>query len=357
MTILNKNFKLIGAGVLVASLSGCSTVSNLVGKIGGDYRSDQDKLATKLEMPPNIMEFRTLDQELLTMNVADLSKVDKVPSYQAEGIKVNSNLSERWLELSDLDSKSTWTLMRNFVESQGFQIQDERLDIGLLETNYVAREDIAPTELEESFLTRLLNKWRPEVAGGVYDKFTIRVEADEAQPDLVTRVYFRHHMMVAKMDDETTQWQVRPYDPMLETIALYKAMVFLGASQELAVAEIESATLYEGGKKGDEFSSIVLAAGKEEAWQYVQSLIYRADWAVKTQNTTLYQIWLQPKQVKAKSGLAKIFSKKNDRVVLLSLVDAADGKTEVTLKAHIDDRPLKPAEKQKIFNELGLLGQ
>lgn len=351
-----KFFKLLLALSLATSLSGCSTVKGWF-STSDDYRKNQEKLATKLEMPPNIMEFRTLEQDLLTMEVADLNKVEEVPSYKIDGIKVKSNLSERWLELENLDSKEAWVLMQKFVQGQGFVIDDERLDIGLIETKYLPRQDIAPVELEEGYLTRLLNKWRPEVAAGVYDKFTVRVEAGEAaQPGLVTRVYFRHHMMLAKNTEETTEWQVRPYDPMLETIALYKAMIFLGATQEVAIAQIESANLYEGGKHGDEFSAVVLAANKEEAWQYVQSLIYRANWTVKTQSSTLYQAWLQPQTLNKQSGLTKIFSKNNDRLVLLSLESRSDGKTEVHLQAQADEKPLKPNQKQQIFTELGLLG-
>lgn len=356
MCSIEKFTKYFLLSLLLVSLGGCSSLANWYNG-DDDYRKNQAKLAKELEMPPNFIKSDSPVSPLLTQQVANLDEVETIPSYQIEGLRIGANLSERWLEVDNQSTKDVWTHLRQFLAAQGFTIKEERLDIGLIETEYLARQELAPVELEEGTLSRLFNSWRPELASGIYDRFTIKVETESEQ---TVKVFFRHHMMRADSSAEAgTDWKIRPYDPMMESVALFKALTFFGATQVDAIEQIESAALYQEILDGEEFSSVLLAAGRDQAWSYLQSLVYRADWSIESQNKALYHIWMKPNTVKSKGFFSRLFSSSEQTLVRISLVEYADdsSKTEVRLQVTEDSAPLKAEQKRQIFTELGLLAK
>ena len=346
-------FKYVLIGLLLGSLAGCSSLANWYNG-DDDYRKKEAQLAKELEMPPNFIQPQSVNP-LLTQQVADLSEVEQIPSYQVDGLRVQSNLSERWLEISDQSSKDVWRMLMQFLATEGFSIKEQRLDIGLIETDFLPRKQVAPVELEEGTLSRLFNSWRPELASGIYDRFTLKVEQTDGQ---TVKVFIRHHMMQADSSGETgTSWKVRPYDPMIESIALYKTMIFMGATQQGAIEQIESAKLYQEIYEGEEFSSVLLAAGRDQAWQYIQSLIYRANWTVESQSPALYQVWVKAKSAEPKGFFARLFASGEQQLVRIALqpYEKDTAQTEVSLSPVEGQPPLTAEQKQQLFRELGLL--
>lgn len=350
--------KLVGLAFVLIGLAGCSTLSDVYNG-DDDYRVQEAQLAKKLEMPPNFVE-RNNSSPVLTQQVvsADLSEVETIPSYQLDGLTVKSNLVERWLEFDGIDAKQVWTGLQQFIQKQGFKVDEERLDIGLITTQYLARSEQAPVEQELGKISRMLNSWRPELVSGIYDRFSIQL-IEDSETDKV-KVTFRHHMMLADSSANATDWVLRPYDPMMESIALYQAMIFFGATQLQAIEAIETAVYYQENLDGEELAGLVLAASRSQSWDYLQSMIYRGDWQVKSTKPTVYEVWVvAPKSsISSKGFFARLFSRDAgpDLVRLkLSQHDANPDQTLLSLAVEEGQRPLTPEQRRKILTALGLL--
>ncbi|MBE0493724.1 MAG: outer membrane protein assembly factor BamC [Thiomicrospira sp.] len=352
--------KLVGLSALVVTLAGCSSLSNIYNG-EDDHRVNEAELAKKLEMPPNFIEPRGVNP-LLTQTVAsvDLSEVETIPTYQVEQVKLQSNLVERWLEFDEVDVKQVWLGLRQFVKQQGFKIAEERLDLGLIKTEYLARTEQAPVEQELGALSRMLNSWRPELASGIYDRFSIQV-IDEPASNKV-KVTIRHHMMQADSSGNATDWALRPYDTMMESLALYRAMVFFGATQLQALAEIETTAYYQEILEGEELAGLVLAASRSQAWDYLQAMVYRAQWQVTTTRPALYEIWVNtPESTPSSKGFfGRLFSGRDlPQVVRLKLTPYESDTEQTLLSLNVEEgvAPLNPEQRRHILTALGLLAK
>ncbi|MFA6699696.1 MAG: outer membrane protein assembly factor BamC [Thiomicrospira sp.] len=355
---LLKRVSLVG---VVVTLSGCSTVSNW---FHGDdnYRDHEAKLAEQIEMPPNFVVRQTKEAAIMEQALA-LTQYDDIkalPAYRVEGLNVRSNLVERWLEIEGKTPAEVWQNMRDFLQAQGFDVEEERLDIGMMKTGYVARRDLAPVAQEVGVLTRLLNSWRPELATGVYDRFTLLVETDESKQNSV-KVFLRHHMMLADSSGDITEWSVRPYDPMIETLTLYQAMLFFGATQDDAVEQIRAASYYQEIISGEELAGLILGAGLSQSWDYLQAMIYRANWTVKKQNSALYEMDVEVPKLKQTSGFfARLFSSSEQPQVVrlkLSQFEESTEKTLLSLSVDEGDTPLTGERRREVYQALGLLSK
>ncbi|WP_051678562.1 outer membrane protein assembly factor BamC [Thiomicrospira pelophila] len=350
--------KLVGFGVLYLTLASCSSLSNIYNG-EDDHRIHEAELAKKLEMPPNFIEPKDTNS-LLTQSLSsvDLSEVDTIPSYQVEQIQVKSNLVERWIEFEGVDVKQVWAGLRQFVQQQGFDIAEERLDLGLIETQYAARIEHAPVEKELGALSRMLNSWRPELVSGIYDRYSLQVIDDTANKKV--KVYIRHHMMQADSSQNTTDWLIRPYDTMMESLALYRAMVFFGATQLQAISEVETVAYYQEIYEGEELAGIVLAAPRSQAWDYLQAMVYRADWYVTATRPALYEIWLKtPENTPSSKGFfGRLFSGRDlPELVRLKLTPSESDADKTMLSLNVEEggAPLNAEQRRHILTTLGLL--
>lgn len=351
-------FRLAMFGVLAISLSGCSGLAKWYNG-DNDYRVKEAQLAKELEMPPAFVR-RGAAPTALTQTIAqpNLDEVSSIPTYQVDGLRVQSNLIERWLELDNLTSVEAWQGLHAFLATQGFSVDEARLDIGLIKTNYVARKELAPVAQELSALSRMFNRWRPELASGIYDRFTFQLVEDKTHGQV--KIFVRHHMMLADSSGDITQWTLRPYDPMVESIALYQALVFFGASQSQAIDQLQTAAYYQEIVEGEELAGLVLSASLSQSWDYLQTMIYRADWQVKAQNADVYEIWLAtPKNVEAEQGFfTRLFSgRKLPDTVKLKLAryeDRGDASL-LTLAVEEGRPPLTAEQRRQVLTGLGLL--
>ena len=351
-------FRLMLLGMLGFSLAGCSGFAKWFNG-DDDYRIKEAQLAKELEMPPEFVR-RGSAPTALTQAIAkpDLSEVNTLPSYQVEGLRVQSNLVERWLELDNVSAVEAWQGLQAFLATQGFAVDEERLDIGLIKTNYIARKELAPVAQELSALSRVFNSWRPELATGIYDRFSFQVIEDAKQNKV--KIFVRHHMMSADSSGDVTKWTLRPYDPMFESIVLYQALVFFGATQTQAIDQLQTAKYYQEIAEGEELAGLILGASLSQSWDYLQTMIYRANWQVKMQTPNVYEIWLAtPQNVESDRGFfARLFSdNKTPETVRLKLTryeDAGDT-TLLTLSVEESRPPLTAEQRRQVLIGLGLL--
>lgn len=350
--------KLVGLSTLCLTLASCSSLSSIYNG-EDDHRIHEAELAKKLEIPPNFIQPKTNNRALTQpVEQVDLSEVKTIPTYQVEQIQVKSNLTERWLEFDDIDVKKVWSGLRQFLKQQGFEIAEERLDLGLIKTQYLARSEQAPVEQELSALSSLLNSWRPELVSGIYDRYSLQV-VDDPDSNKV-KVTIRHHMMLADSSEDATDWVLRPYDTMMESLALYRAMMFFGATQLQAIEEIESAAYYQEILEGEELAGLVLAASRSQSWDYLQAMVYRAEWQVSNARPALYEIWVNTPETTAtsKGFFARLFSG-NDLpdVVRLKLTQHEPDAEQTLLSLSVKENvpPLNAEQRRHILTALGLL--
>jgi outer membrane protein assembly factor BamC len=364
--------KTIVVSASLAVLSGCSTIQNTFGT-EGSYREDEAKLVKKLEMPPNLFnpakprtEMSLALQKAEQDALADKDTYDHIPNFKASGLRINSNLSERWVEIESENSEQVWSSLKRFFVSRGFTIETERKDIGLMKTDYVSRTDIAPLD-DQGPLTRFFNSWRDTVADGIYDKFIARVETD-LQAGLV-KVFVNHNEMWSpdanEAKDIDQQWRLRPFNPAFEAEALYQVMVFFGSSSEQALAQLKITEQQVEIVDGEELGGLAFRTSMDQAWTYLQAMIYRAAWSIDKVKANNNELWVAvPKSVREESGLFSglAFWRDADKkdlpeLIKLKLEKSDADQEKVILKASSPegDKPLNASQRRYIFESLGLL--
>lgn len=351
-------------------LSGCSTIGSLIDSEEG-YRGHQDKIVAELEIPPNlfnpskaknISNLASLDAErrLLESQVAKTS--DSIPAFEVEGVSIQQNLSERWLEVTG-DSVFVWNQLQRFFASQGFEIAEARKDIGVLKTQFLNRNEIVPLD-DQGPLTRMFNSWRDQYADGIYDQFVARVEAAGEQK---VKVYFAHHVMYSDeanlLVGGSESWTLKPSNPVMEAEALYQAMVFFGTTSDMALAQLAATESRIETLDGEEFTGLKVNAGFEETWNYLQTSVYRAGWELGSVNQAKGSIEVKvPNSVRSEESFlsALAFWKPKDKSVLpeslLLKVNSLNAEqTEVVAQAPDGGITLNAEQKRYIFESLGLL--
>jgi len=371
MRFITKGF-VISTSLLTVTLSGCSTLQGVFGT-EGSYREDEAKLVKKLEMPPNLFnpakqqtEMSLALQKAEQDALASQNTLGQIPNFQAEGLNINSNLSERWVEIESQNSEQVWSSLKRFFMSQGFSIESERKDIGLMKTGYIKRTDLAPLD-GQSPLSAILNSWRPTVADGIYDKFVARVETDGTSG--LIKVYINHNEMWSPDENEArgidAQWRLRPYSPVLEAETLYQLMVFFGSSSEQALAQLKVTEQKVEIVDGEELAGLAFRTPMDQAWSYLQSMIYRAAWSVDKVRTETNEVWVAvPKSVRDDGGLFsslafwKDTSKKDlpeSIEMKLSVSDEDKEQVILTVNSPEGEVPLNADQRKYIFESLGLL--
>lgn len=360
----------ISTSVLAIGLSGCSSTSD------NDYRKTEADIVLPLEVPPNLFNpgkakgnlalalAKIEQEESKKQQIVD----DHIPNFKADGLSIQSNLSERWLEVDSLDSDEVWSGLKRFFGNAGFAIADERKDIGVLKTEYQQRSELVPLD-DVSPLTKVFNSWRPELAEGVYDKFTARLETDVDAGK--TRVYFSHNMLYSPEANEVRsleeRWRIKPYNPVIEAEVLYQAMVFFGSTSEKAIAQLSVSEKTLELVEGEEFDSLIFNASLDQSWSYLQAMVYRADWQMDRVRSDFHEMWVKvPQQLKKEdSFLTKLAfwqeSGKQDLpdIVKLNLEQSKDNseQTILTVTSTEEAMPLNAQQKRYIFENLGLLAK
>ncbi len=371
MRFYAKTFVLM-TSVATLSLSGCSTITNLFGT-DGNYREDEAKLVKQLEMPPNLFNPAKPKSEISLAllkaeqdALAAQDKFDYIPNFKAKGLSIESNLSERWLEVESQNSEQVWDSLKRFFVSQGFGFDVERKDIGLIKTDFIKRTELANLE-DVGPITKLFNSWRPTVADGIYDRYTARVETDVTSGKV--RIFINHSEMWSPDQNEASgidrQWRLRPYNPVMEAAELYQAMVFFGSSSETALAQLKVTEQKVEVVEGEELEGLAFRTSMEQSWIYLQAMIYRAGWSIDNVKADKNELWVQiPKGLREDSSFLSALAfwrssgkKELPETVMLKLSAPESQPDKVLLKVYAPDdaSPLNESQRKYIFESLGLL--
>ena len=287
-------------GVGVALASGCS--GTLEG-VGSDrepaYKSSRS--APPLEVPPDLTGSSIRDSLQIPGVDATYSQyasgqdgagTPAAPAVlpEVDNARIERSGDQRWLVVA-MAPGETWPRLRDFWTAQGFVLETEEPNIGVMETEWAARQEPLPAGV----LKRAIQRISDTFYGVAFrDRYRTRIERGN-QPGS-TDVYIAHRgaeqvvVGAETMDAQReglgeTVWQPRPNDPGLEAEMLARLMVFLGLDEQRADAIVtESASPGPRARlvrDDDGATALVLDQGFSSAWRRTGLALDRAGFAVE----------------------------------------------------------------------------
>ena len=288
----------LAAGAVLAG--GCSgTLEDVWPDRQPSYKSSTS--APPLEVPPDLTSSTVRDS-------LEIPGVDATYSQYASGeggeggrsapavlpeiddARIERGGGERWLVVA-MKPEDTWSRLRAFWTGQGFALETEEPEIGVMETEWAARNEPLPA----GFLKRAVQRVSDAFYGVAFrDRYRTRIEhGTEAD---TTEVYISHRgAEQVVVGDETqyaqreglgkTVWQPRPNDPGLEAEMLSRLMVFLGVDEErsdaIVAADTPAAPRVRLVREDDGTAALVLDEGFSPAWRRTGLALDRAGFMVE----------------------------------------------------------------------------
>jgi outer membrane protein assembly factor BamC len=235
---------------LLASVSGCTSMSDALSGTKVDYRAASEKPQRNvLEVPPDLSNLPRDDRYAVpgangttTLSQYNQQRVAMAAGGAAAGPTATSVLpavkdahieragGQRWLVVNETPEQ-LFPILREFWQDNGFLIQIDSPQTGILETDW--EENHAKLPLD--FVRRQLGHFLDSIYDtGERDKFRTRLER---RPDGGTEIYISHRGMVevvTSQQNQTTVWTQRPSDPELEAEFLNRLLVRLGTDETKA---------------------------------------------------------------------------------------------------------------------------
>jgi len=189
--------------------------------------------------------------------------------------------NQRWLVVQEPPEK-LWPLMKEFWQENGFLVQVELAEAGVMETDWAENRAKIPQDLIRSVLGKVLDQI---YSTSERDKFRTRLERSA---DGGSEIYISHRGMIevyATEGKDRTVWQPRPADPELEAEFLRRMMVRLGALEERAKQMVatapQPATRASLGKSLDGRESLTVQEPFDRAWRRVGLALDRVGFTVE----------------------------------------------------------------------------
>ena len=312
---------LLAAGALL--VAGCSgTVDDVAPDRQPTYKSSRS--APPLEVPPDLTR-TTVGDSLQVPNVdatysqyasdADSTRVRAATGIlpEIENTRVERSGDDRWLVVS-MRPEEAWPRIRDFWSEQGFVVETEKPDVGIMETNWAAKHIPLPAGL----VKRVLNEINDALYGvDVRDQFRTRIERGTETGTV--EIYITHRgaeQMV--VGDETPYarrgglgervWRPRPRDPGLEAEMLSRLMLHLGADHERASGFAAAETVPEPRARllgaGDDATAVALGEDFSRAWRRTGLALDRAGFTVEDRDRSrgLFFVRYRDPEAGAESG-------------------------------------------------------
>jgi outer membrane protein assembly factor BamC len=281
----------------IVSLGGCSTAQEL---LEGSARKVDYKSAGQipsLEIPPDLTA-PTRDNRYV---VPEVKSATTLSSYQAdrraqpqpgstgvlppvETMHIERSGTQRWLVVNDAPEK-LWPLVKEFWQQNGFLLETENPETGLMETDWAENR----AKIPQDFLRRSIGKVLDQLySTPERDKFRTRLERG-TDPNS-TEIYLSHRGMMEIYTTEAraeTKWQPRPPDPDLEAEFLRRLMVRLGAKEENAKQLLASTPQTQRAamsKQADGSERLDVLEPFDRAWRRVGLALDRVGFTVEDRN-------------------------------------------------------------------------
>jgi len=329
--------KLVLAGA-AAALCGCQGVSDYMER-KTDYRSSGPaRKLPPLEVPPDLTSPErdgryVVPEQQTTKSTATFSDYQAGRTEQPgtrpagagavlptfDSMKVERAGTTRWLVVQ-AQPEQIWPVLKAFWKENGFEIELERPEAGVMETQWAENRAKIPVDRVSRAISRISGRL---YSTGELDKFRTRLERS---PDGAgTEVYISHRGVEEVQDTGATQgttsvaptvWQPRAVDPGLEAEFLQRLMVKLGAQEEkakaLATASGQPQFRAEIRKGVDGGELLQVYEPFDRAWRRVGLALDRVGFTVEDRDRQkgLYFVrYADPESAKDERGVfARIFS-------------------------------------------------
>ncbi len=287
------------AGGLAVLLSACSINTTMLEGKKVDYKSSGQ--LPPLEIPPDlttpvrdnryIVPDSGKSSATLSGYQADKAQQAKVGNVQTgvlpavEKMHIERAGTQRWLVVAEPPEK-LWPLVRDFWQENGFLIQLNLPEAGVMETDWAENR----AKIPEDWLRNMLGKILDQIySTAERDKFRTRMERTEGGG---TEIYISHRGMAEKFADSVNKqqavWQQRDPDPELEAEFLRRLMVRLGSQDQQAKQMLVASTapvsqqraaIQQGGVGG--FETLEVFEPFDRAWRRVGLALDRVGFTVE----------------------------------------------------------------------------
>ena len=241
-----KRSRLAAVVAAVVALGGCATAQELFEGASSARKVDYKSAGQipSLEIPPDLTT-PTRDNRYVVPEVKGATTLSTYQSERrtqpqpgstgilpsVETMRIERSGTQRWLVVND-SAERLWPLVKEFWQENGFLVETENAETGLMETDWAENRAKIPQDFIRSMLGKVVDNLysTPE-----RDKFRTRLERGN---DLkTTEIFLSHRGMMEIYTTEAkseTKWQPRPADPELEAEFLRRLMIRLGAKEENA---------------------------------------------------------------------------------------------------------------------------
>ncbi|HEY5798973.1 MAG TPA: outer membrane protein assembly factor BamC [Burkholderiaceae bacterium] len=283
---------------LLASLSGCQTLSTLTGG-GVDYKTSGQTNARALEVPPDLTQLARDNRYAIPdptgvatasnqaaragAPVAAAGTPGVVAPLSLADVRIERTGNTRWL-VAKRSPEQLFPAIKEFWQSSGFVIVSESAQTGTLETDWLENRSKIPQDALRRTLGRVFDGL---YSTGERDKYRTRLERT---PDGGTEIYISHRgaeEVITGPTKETTAWTVRPNDPNLEAQFLSRLMAHLGAADVEKAQTVVAAAAPQAihaklvGEAGTLGSHVHLDEGFDRAWRRAGLALDRAGFTVE----------------------------------------------------------------------------
>ena len=293
---------MIGAALAAGAVlvAGCSGIVEDTPRDGQpSYKSSRS--TPPLEIPPDLTSSSVRDTLLIPGVDATYSQYASEEGGAAarsgsavlpeiDNARIERSGDQRWLVIG-MKPEEVWPRIRDFWIAQGFAIETEEPDIGLMETDWAAQY----TPLPQGALKRLTNILDKAFYGvAVRDLYRTRIERG-AEPGTAEihishrgaeQTYIGGDIPAAQQESIGKMvWQSRPSDPELEIEMLSRLMIFLGVDEQQADTLVADDAPSEPRARlvGEDSAATALVLGEDfsRAWRRTGLALDRAGFTVE----------------------------------------------------------------------------
>ena len=290
----------VAAGVFLAAgavlAGGCSgTIEDVLPDRQPSYKSSRS--APPLEVPPDLASSAIRDSLPIPGVDATYSQyasgaggagAESAVLAEVDDARIERNGDQRWLVVA-VKPEEVWPRLREFWIDQGFSLETEEPDVGVMETNWAAKHEVLPGGI----IKQALNQLNDALYGVTFrDRYRTRLERGR-EPG-TTEIYVSHRGAEQEVIGNQVSsdgvgervWQPRPSDPELEAEMLTRLMVFLGADEERAETLVAGSAprqqqlarlVVEDGRA----AALLIDEGFSRAWRRTGLALDRAGFAVE----------------------------------------------------------------------------
>ncbi len=323
-------YPLLGCMALLLAACGGSGSNSVIPDKSVEYKRER-QAERNLEIPPDLTSDRINDRMSVPDNFGDASTsyteyltdrrargVDQGARRVADGavlpdirnVAVRRDGDARWLVV-DAPVEETWQRVVDYWQENGILMLEQDPTVGIMRTSWLENR----AEIARDFVTDTIRR----VLDGLYevgtrDQYRLRFERT---PDDGTEIYLTHSGMQEQVveasvgDVESTIWVPRERDPELEVEMLRRLMVYLGAADDRARAQLAA-----GGRRSTEPRSqllntadgtqLLIDDGFDRSWRLVGLALDRVGFAVEDRDRsqgTYYVRYKDPSKEGADKGL------------------------------------------------------